>query len=118
YLEDDLYSRNFIVSLPAPDGYFGTARIFQGDLSASFVKEIPVGGTEYLADHIILATSLHPAQELLKTEFPDHPHFRHMYQLQTMPSVTIQLELSERAVPKDRTTFAPETCLASFSEQN
>lgn len=71
-----------------------------------------------MADHIILATSFHPAQELLKAEFPDHPHFRHMYQLQTMPSVTIQLELSERAVPKDRTTFAPETCLASFSEQN
>lgn len=39
-LEDDLYPRNFIVSLPEPEGYFGTATIFQGELSNAFVKKI------------------------------------------------------------------------------
>ncbi|AEV32441.1 Z1 domain-containing protein [Owenweeksia hongkongensis DSM 17368] len=40
-LEDDLYPRNFVVSLPKPEGYFGAARIFQGDLSDYFVQQIP-----------------------------------------------------------------------------
>ncbi|NQT26143.1 Z1 domain-containing protein, partial [candidate division KSB1 bacterium] len=40
-LEDDLYPRNFIVSLPKPDGYFGTSILFQGDLAQRFIKEIP-----------------------------------------------------------------------------
>ncbi len=40
-LEDDLYPRNFIVSLPEPEGYIGTATIFEGNLSDIFVREIP-----------------------------------------------------------------------------
>ncbi len=40
-LEDDLYPRNFIVSLPKPEGYFGTSMIFHGNLAERFVKEIP-----------------------------------------------------------------------------
>jgi hypothetical protein len=40
-LQDDLYPRNFIVSLPEPDGYFGSSRIFSSDLSDRFVFEIP-----------------------------------------------------------------------------
>ena len=32
--------------------------------------------------------------------------------------ISAQMELTARSMPKDRTTFAPETCLASFSEQN
>ena len=45
-LEDDLYPRNFIVSLPKPNGYFGAARIFQGDLSEHFVCQIPAEGNQ------------------------------------------------------------------------
>ena len=41
HLEDDLYPRNFIVSLPEPGGYFGTSTIFEGNLSDCFVREIP-----------------------------------------------------------------------------
>ena len=39
-LLDDLYPRNFIVSLPEPKGYFGTRMIFQGRLSQMFVEEV------------------------------------------------------------------------------
>ncbi|MCX2743663.1 Z1 domain-containing protein [Mangrovivirga sp. M17] len=51
--EDDegeygLYPRNFIIALPDPNegkngsgGYFGTSRIFQGNLSREFVRTIP-----------------------------------------------------------------------------
>jgi hypothetical protein len=40
-LEDDLYPRNFIVSLPRPDNYFGSSVIFSGELSDLFVNGIP-----------------------------------------------------------------------------
>jgi len=36
-LRDDLYPRNFIHSLPEPQGYFGTNRIFNDDLDDYFV---------------------------------------------------------------------------------
>lgn len=39
-LQDDLYPRNFIVSLPEPNGYFGSKKIFRGDLSDRFVEVI------------------------------------------------------------------------------
>jgi 15-cis-phytoene desaturase len=85
---------------------------------ANKVIGVEVAGQEHYADHVVLATSLNPAQKILRTDFEDHPHFQDMFRLKSMPSVTIQIELSERSVPKDRATFAPETCLASFSEQN
>lgn len=47
-LEDDLYPRNFIISLPEPTGYFGTTKIFRGDLSERFVEEIPDEGNVLL----------------------------------------------------------------------
>lgn len=37
-LSYDLYPRNFIVSLPEPEGYFGSSKIFQGNLSDNIVK--------------------------------------------------------------------------------
>jgi Z1 domain len=56
-LQDDLYPRNFIVSLPKPDGYFGTSRIFQGNLTDSIVTEIPDESNE-LIGHGIMTVNL------------------------------------------------------------
>jgi hypothetical protein len=39
-LLDDLYPRNFIVSLPEPENYFGTSKIFKGSLAEFFVREV------------------------------------------------------------------------------
>lgn len=47
-LQDDLYPRNFIASLPEPEEYFGTALIFQGNLSEMFVQEIEDEGNELI----------------------------------------------------------------------
>lgn len=47
-LLDDLYPRNFIISLPLPKGYFGTTLIFQGDLSSRFVNNVPDEGNALL----------------------------------------------------------------------
>jgi 15-cis-phytoene desaturase len=41
-----------------------------------------------------------------------------MLNLPTMPAVTFQLELTEPSMEVDRTTFGPQTVLASFAEQS
>jgi 15-cis-phytoene desaturase len=40
-----------------------------------------------------------------------------MMRLETMPAVTLQIELDEPALPKDHTVFSPGTVLASYAEQ-
>jgi 15-cis-phytoene desaturase len=87
-------------------------------VTGSTVTGVMVNGRAATADYVVLATSLAPAQRLLRPLADVYPWFAPMMQLQTMPSVTIQFELSRRCMPKDRTTFAPETCLASFAEQS
>jgi len=81
------------------------------------VKGVTVDNTGYRADHVILAASIGPAQKLLHKYFNTHPWFTSMLRLPIMPSVTIQIELKKPSMDIDRTTFAPETCMAAFSEQ-
>jgi len=62
-LQDDLYPRNFIVSLPEPKGYFGTKKIFRGELSELFVEAVEDGDLEFhtlldeaeITDHLAYA---------------------------------------------------------------
>lgn len=73
---------------------------------------------EYRAKHVILATQLQAAKNLLSEAFPKHPHFKKLQRLPTMPSVTFQIELSRPSMGIDRTTFGPGTLFASFAEQS
>lgn len=75
-------------------------------------------GEKIHAGHIILATSLIHAKQLLKDIVEDQPWFDPMLNMPTMSAVTIQFDLREPALPYDRTTFAPLTILASFAEQS
>jgi 15-cis-phytoene desaturase len=70
------------------------------------------------ADHVVLATSVRPAQNLLQAAFPDATWLKPFLKLQTTPVVTFQIELTHPALKFDRATFGPGTCLASFSEQS
>ncbi|HEX8099652.1 MAG TPA: FAD-dependent oxidoreductase, partial [Actinomycetota bacterium] len=82
------------------------------------VTGVEVGGERIAANHVVLATSLAPAQQLLWPAFGNHPWFQPMLRLPSMPSVTIQFELDRPSMPIDRTTFGPDTVLASFAEQS
>ncbi len=82
------------------------------------VRGVYVNGELIAAAHVVLATSLGAAQRLLRASLPDHPAFRKMMQLETMPAVTLQIELDEPALPKDHTVFSPTTVLASYAEQS
>jgi hypothetical protein len=62
-LGDDLYPRNFIHSLPEPNGYFGTRKIFHDSLDDFFVKVIndPKNDRKYMADSGIITDDLRSA---------------------------------------------------------
>jgi 15-cis-phytoene desaturase len=82
------------------------------------VTGVEVRGQRITAEHVVLATSLAPAQQLIRQAFGSHPWFQPMLRLPSMPSVTIQIELDRPAMPLDRVTFSPGTVLASYSEES
>jgi 15-cis-phytoene desaturase len=82
------------------------------------VVGVAVGDVRIFAPHVVLATTLAPAQRLIGQAFPQHPWFQPMLRLPSMPSVTIQIELDTPSMPIDHTTFGPGTVLASFAEQS
>jgi 15-cis-phytoene desaturase len=70
------------------------------------------------AEHVILATELGAAQELLRPVLGEHPWFQPMLEAPSTPSATLQLELDRPVLPSDRATFGPGTSMASFAEQS
>ncbi len=81
------------------------------------VLGVRLGDTTLAAQQVVLATSLAPAQALLRRAFGVQQWTRDLLELETMPSVTFQLELDSPSAPVDRMTFAPGTCMTTFSEQ-
>ena len=82
------------------------------------VVGVECNGKQVFGDHVVLATSLAPAQKLVAEALGSHPWFQPMLQLPSMPSVTIQIELDGPSMDVDHTTFGPRTTLASFAEQS
>ncbi len=82
------------------------------------VTGVVAGGETISASHVVVATSLEPAQRLLRPAFAGHPWFAPMLSMPTTPSVTVQLELDRPSMGIDRTTFGPGTALACFAEQS
>jgi 15-cis-phytoene desaturase len=82
------------------------------------VVGVQVNGEAIRAADVVLAVSLRPAQRLLGEAFPDHPAFADMLQLETMPAVTLQLELDAPSQAHDWTNFGPMTHIGTFAEQS
>lgn len=70
------------------------------------------------AEHVVLATAVSAAQELIGGALGDHPWFDAFLRMPTTPSATVQLELDTPAMDVDRTAFGPGTALACFAEQS
>jgi 15-cis-phytoene desaturase len=75
------------------------------------------GREEIRAEAVVLATALHPAQELIRAAFSDHPWFAPMLRLGTLSAVTIQCETDEPVFRTDHTHFGG-TRLCCFAEQS
>ena len=76
------------------------------------VTGVEVGGGERIAaEHVVLAASLAPAQQLVRQALGGHPWFEPMLRLPSMPAVTIQLELDRPSMPLDRGPSGRGPCL-------
>ncbi|HET8671239.1 MAG TPA: FAD-dependent oxidoreductase, partial [Candidatus Saccharimonadales bacterium] len=82
------------------------------------VRGVVVRGRKIKGEHVILAASLRSAQRLISKSLKHHEWFADMLKLPTMPAVTFQMELTKPSMELDRTTFGPQTALASFAEQS
>lgn len=85
---------------------------------AGRVYGVYVGGELIEARHVVLATALSAAQQLIGDALPDYPWFEPMLDLPSTPAVTLQIELDEPTLPSDHTMFSPHTLLASYAEQS
>ncbi|HYD35227.1 MAG TPA: FAD-dependent oxidoreductase [Vitreimonas sp.] len=82
------------------------------------ITGVEVNGKKILAEQVVVATGLGPAQRLLTPLFKNHLRFKNLFALPTMAEINIQLELDSPALPVDRTTFGPGTSLACMAEQS
>lgn len=87
-------------------------------LNEKQVVGVQVNGEVLSADHVVLAVSLLPAQKLIGEAFPNHPAFADMLRLNTMPAITLQLELDQPSHQHDWTRFGPTTNIGTFAEQS
>ncbi len=82
------------------------------------VVGVEVNGELINTNNVILATSLKPAQEILKNSDINQTQFTDFYKLNSIPVVTIQAELKNPSMEVDHTTFAPDTNIGCFAEQS
>ncbi len=85
---------------------------------AGRVTGVETADGTYRSAQVVLATSLVPAQRLLREHFTDHDWFEPLLGMPSMPSVTLQAELDEPSMEVDRTAFGPGTAWGSFAEQS
>jgi 15-cis-phytoene desaturase len=93
------------------------ARVTRLAVESGRVVGVEVGPGAILADHVVLATALRPAQELIRAAFPLHPWFAPMLSLGTLSAVTVQMDLDGPALPSDHTNFSNGP-LCCFAEQS
>jgi 15-cis-phytoene desaturase len=94
------------------------ARVDQLLVNENQVSGVQIQNEFLHAKHVVIATGIAQAQQLIKASSIQHLWFDPMLSLPSMPAVTLQIELTQPAMPLDRTTFAPGTCLEAFSEQS
>lgn len=82
------------------------------------ITGIKIDGVVFPTEKVILATSLEPAQQLLRRAFGEMQWIKNLLLLKPMPAATFQMELTQACWPADRVTFAPGSCLTAFSEQS
>lgn len=70
----------------------------------------------YYADSVVLATDIDGAQNIVKNT--KNSKLNYLLKIPTLSAITVQLELTEPIMPLDRTTFAPTTIIASYTEES
>jgi 15-cis-phytoene desaturase len=81
------------------------------------IRGVVTQQAELAVPHVVIATALKPAQDLIRTAFSQEGSFQDMLNLPSLSAVTIQYELDEPALDSDRTNFSASP-LACFAEQS
>jgi 15-cis-phytoene desaturase len=81
------------------------------------IRGVIANETEISAPHVIVATQLKPAQDLISAGFAQHPSFEPMLRLCSLSAATVQFELNHPALDSDHTNFSASP-LACFGEQS
>ncbi len=92
------------------------ARSLVGD--AQGIRGVRIDDGEILADHVVVATSLGPAKDLVDSVLSEHKWFNGMRQLEATPSVCFQAETDVPSTESDTATFTPGTEIGCFAEQS
>jgi 15-cis-phytoene desaturase len=82
------------------------------------VAGVECKGEVFTAKHVVVATSLGPAQRIIRESIGEHEAFEGMMRLKSMPVVTFQVDLEWPAVAYDRAVFGTGTIWACFAEQS
>lgn len=93
------------------------ARVTRLAVESGRVVGVELGGETVLADHVVLAVQLRPAQGLIRASLPGHPWFAPMLSLGGLSAVSIQMDLDAPALPSDHTNFS-NGVLCCFGEQS
>lgn len=81
------------------------------------VTGVFMGNDMLKSNAVVLATSLHPAQQLIAKALPEHPWFKAMLQMKNLSAVTMQCELDAPIFEADHTHFS-NTGVCCFGEQS
>ena len=80
------------------------------------VLGVVAGQQQYQTDHVIIATPVAVAQQLVGKHFADEEWARRFLRLNTVSTISVQLELDSPVFPTDHTHLSA-TMLACFAEQ-
>lgn len=70
----------------------------------------------YYSKNIVLATDVKNAQKIIINT--NYKKLEYITKIPTITAITVQLELTNPFMPLDRTTFAPTTLIASYTEES
>lgn len=77
---------------------------------------VVVNNQKIFSKSVILATDINNFKIICKNT--NHNNLEEFQKIPTISEITVQIELSEALMPKDRTTFTPTTMIASFTEES
>jgi 15-cis-phytoene desaturase len=114
----DLMIRPIAKAIERMNGEVRTnTRVTRLAVESGSVVGVEIGSKTILTDHVVLATQLGPAQEIIRKSLPGHPWFAPMLSLDSLSAVSIQMDLDAPALPSDHTNFS-NGVLCCFGEQS
>lgn len=86
------------------------------DVDDGIVRGVTTSAAHYAADHVVIATPLRTAQQLLQQQFSHRTWVQTLLKLKTVSTISVQFDLESPVFTTDHTHFSTGS-LACFAEQ-